>query len=38
MNSLSKERHVSKATIVRLAVERLLKHLDSGKLREPLGL
>jgi hypothetical protein len=38
LNATSKERHVGKSSIIRLAVERLLTQLDSGQLDLPLGL
>jgi len=38
LNALSKERHVSKATIVRLAVVQLLQQLESGQMPLQLGI
>lgn len=38
LNTTSKERHVGKSSIIRLAVERLLTQLESGQLDLPLGL
>ncbi|MCC6363048.1 MAG: ribbon-helix-helix domain-containing protein [Bryobacterales bacterium] len=38
LNATSKERHVGKSSIIRLAVERLLTQLDSGQLELPLGI
>jgi hypothetical protein len=38
LNATSKERHVGKSSIIRLAVERLLTQLDSGQLDLPLGI
>jgi len=38
LNTTSKERHVGKSSIIRLAVERLLTQLESGQLELPLGL
>ena len=38
LNDTSKERHVGKSSIIRLAVERLLTQLDSGQLDLPLGI
>lgn len=38
LGELSKERHVTKATIVRLAVDRLFSELSTGQLDLPLGL
>ncbi len=38
LGELSKERHVTKATIVRLAVDRLFSDLNNGQLNLPLGL
>ncbi len=38
LNATSKERHVGKSSIIRLAVERLLTQLESGQLDLPLGI
>lgn len=38
LNATSKERHVGKSSIIRLAVERLLTQLESGQLELPLGI
>lgn len=38
LNATSKERHVGKSSIIRLAVERLLTQLDNGQLELPLGI
>lgn len=38
LSAAAEERRVGKSTIVRIAVERLLQHLDSGQLNLPLGL
>jgi predicted DNA-binding protein len=38
LNTTSKERHVGKSSIIRLAVERLLTQLESGQLELPLGI
>jgi predicted DNA-binding protein len=38
LNATSKERHVGKSSIVRLAIERFLTQLESGQLELPLGL
>jgi predicted DNA-binding protein len=38
LNATSKERHVGKSAIVRLAIERFLTQLESGQLELPLGL
>jgi hypothetical protein len=38
LNATSKERHVGKSSIIRLAVERLLTQLDNGQLDLPLGI
>lgn len=38
LNALSKERHVSKATIVRLAVVQLLQQFESGQMLLQLGI
>jgi hypothetical protein len=38
LGELSKERHVTKATIVRFAVDRLFVELSNGQLALPLGL
>lgn len=38
LNATSKERHVQKSSIIRLAVERLLTQLESGQLELPLGI
>ena len=38
LGELSKERHVTKATIVRFAVDRLFSDLSNGQLDLPLGL
>jgi predicted DNA-binding protein len=35
---ISKDRRVSKATLIRYAVERLLDQLEDGQLELPLGL
>lgn len=38
LKETSKHRHVDKAAIIRLAVERLLAQLESGQLELPLGI
>lgn len=38
LNAVSKQRHVGKSSIIRLAVERLLIQLESGQLELPLGI
>lgn len=38
LNATSKERHVFKSSIIRIAVERLLTQLESGQLELPLGI
>jgi hypothetical protein len=38
LNALSKERHVSKATIVRLAVQQLLQQFGSRQIPLQLGI
>jgi hypothetical protein len=38
LNRVSTTRHVSKAALVRLAVERLLHQLQDGQLHLPLGI
>lgn len=38
LNATSKERHVGKSSIIRLAVERLLTQLESEQLELPLGI
>jgi hypothetical protein len=38
LNATSKERHVGKSSIIRLAVERILTQLESGQLELPLGI
>jgi hypothetical protein len=38
LNATSKERHVGKSSIIRLAVDRLLTQLESGQLELPLGI
>jgi ribbon-helix-helix protein len=38
LNAVAKERHVSKATIVRLAVDELLRQIRSRQLLSPLGI
>ncbi len=38
LGELSKERHITKATIVRFAVDRLFSELSNGQLDLPLGL
>ena len=38
LNTTSKERHVGKSSIIRLAVERLLTQLENGQLELPLGI
>jgi len=38
LKSICRERHVSRAVLVRFAVDQLFKHLDSGQLKLPLGL
>jgi predicted DNA-binding protein len=36
--NISRDRRVSKATVVRFAVERLLEQIESGQLELPLGV
>lgn len=38
LDAVSRERNVSKATFVRLAVGRLLAQINSGQLELPLGI
>jgi predicted DNA-binding protein len=38
LNATSKERHVGKSSIIRLAIERFLTQVESGQLDLPLGL
>lgn len=38
LNSLAKDRHVSKATIIRMAVDQLLRQLESGQMSLNLGI
>lgn len=38
LNELCKIRRVTKATIIRFAVEQLIVHLNNGQLELPLGL
>jgi len=38
LSALSRERHVSKATLVRYAVERLLRQIGDEQFELPLGL
>ena len=38
LNAAARARRVGKSTIVRIAVEQLLKKLESGQLELPLGL
>lgn len=38
LNILARQRHVSKSTVVRLAVEHLMRQLASGQLQLPLGI
>jgi predicted DNA-binding protein len=38
LKTTSKQRHVDKSAIIRLAVERLLAQLESGQLELPLGI
>ena len=38
LNELSKMRHVTKATIVRFAMDQLFAQLNNGQLELPLGL
>lgn len=36
--TISRDRRVSKATVVRFAVERLLEQIENGQLELPLGM
>ena len=38
LNAVAKERHVSKTTIVRLAVAQLLRQIQGEQLTSPLGI
>jgi len=38
LNVIAKGRHVAKATVVRLALDRLLEELDRGQMHLPLGI
>lgn len=38
LKSICRERQVSRAVLVRFAVDQLIKQLDSGQLELPLGL
>lgn len=38
LNSVARERHVSKATVVRLAVDHLFQQLQAGGIRLTLGI
>jgi len=38
LNRVSTTRHISKAALVRFAVERLLRQLQDGQLNLPLGI
>ena len=38
LSAAAEERRVGKSTIIRMAVERLLRQLESGQLNLPLGL
>jgi hypothetical protein len=38
LQSIAQERHVAKATLVRYAVDQLLRQFTSGQLELPLGL
>ena len=38
LKAISRARHVSRAVVVRFAIDQLLKQLSSGQLELPLGL
>lgn len=38
LKSIAHDRHVSRAVLVRFAIDQLLKQLSSGQLELPLGL
>ena len=38
LNAVAKDRHVSKTTIVRLAVDQLLRQIQGEQLSSPLGI
>lgn len=38
LKAISRDRHVSRAALVRFAIDQLLKQLSSGQLELPLGL
>jgi hypothetical protein len=38
LKSIARDRHVSRAAVVRFAIDQLLKQLSSGQLELPLGL
>jgi hypothetical protein len=38
LNAVSQSRRVGKSTIIRIAIEQLLRRLESGQLELPLGL
>ena len=38
LNAVAKERHVSKTTIIRLAVDQMLRQIQGGQLQSPLGI
>lgn len=38
LNAVAKDRHVSKATIIRLAVDQLLRQIEGGQLQLALGI